>query len=813
MSAFGKDTRGADADEVRQRTSNDQISDQAADLADSAQFDQRSSPAQYTTETSAPGVDDASVPDVTSYNTATQTEFSNGASSQPKGENRRRRNLAAAGNLPGMQSGAAADTPSPDPTPDKRRRRDAVDQSQFPIKRPPKPIKEILARQVKEGSTLGPGFSAGPQATGSASNPSMLDGAGHAKPETGLDFLEPLSPHPGSSGGTGELDDPLSDTAFDFLDDGDATRSTDFLTDTHAGTAESARRRSGSVGEKFDVTRVGSANTGNPAADLRRARAIAAAENRSSQSDWRKLALVAAVLLLSVGLVMGGFEFLANRADSELAANRNDTAADQTATAPTTGEVQVDAAPANAGTGDNSLRNRTQTATATIERLLNQGETEQAQEFLTNIDPAVFGYGQPEFEALQLVINQQLELPLDQRGGLTADDPKANPEAQTSPEAQISPEARISNDDATLATIPSATDGSAESVAEAPSGNVSLAEQDRALLEQARKIAEETDLLKQEAARIAAETELARQAAEAAELAREEAAARLAEEQAAAEAARRLAEEQAAAETRRLAAEQAAEAQRLADERAAAEAQAREQQRLEEERLAEQQIAIEAARIREQNSQAEKQRQEALAAQRERLRAKAAAEQERSREQARRDSVARENAIREEQQRARQQAQAEQENSRQAALAESAVASTSSAAAAGNRVTVTQVPATVNQNTTVPISDEDLASVYRKFQSLELALEDKNMEDVLRLTEKSSTKIGVFLQLFNNFESMDIRIEDISARNASSTITGRLRIKTMTRSNGERSIPSDIYRDTVISSSRQPDGSWSRISW
>jgi len=246
----------------------------------------------------------------------------------------------------------------------------------------------------------------------------------------------------------------------------------------------------------------------------------------------------------------------------------------------------------------------------------------------------------------------------------------------------------------------------------------------------------------------------AEEAAQRAELQRQEEARIQAQQEAdAVELAARLAAQRRQEESER----RVAEAARLADERRAEQRVAAEQQaRLEREALQQRQ---------QQEAAAEQERQAAIARQRELLRANAAEQQRRASELDTQDSDA-------------------------------------------ELIAVEPEPVR-NQ----PISDVDIARVYRQFQALEQAIEAKDMDRVLTITEQSGSKVGLFLQLFQNFDELDVRIENVSSQPARGLIQGKLNLRSVVR-NGVRSAPPAVYPgSTSISSRRNSNGEWSKIVW
>jgi len=59
---------------------------------------------------------------------------------------------------------------------------------------------------------------------------------------------------------------------------------------------------------------------------------------------------------------------------------------------------------------------------------------------------------------------------------------------------------------------------------------------------------------------------------------------------------------------------------------------------------------------------------------------------------------------------------------------------------------------------------------------------------------------------------LEVSINGIRARDVDKSIVGTLRIDRMIRENGNRSLPSNSYRDRKILS-RRVDGEWSAIVW
>lgn len=110
-----------------------------------------------------------------------------------------------------------------------------------------------------------------------------------------------------------------------------------------------------------------------------------------------------------------------------------------------------------------------------------------------------------------------------------------------------------------------------------------------------------------------------------------------------------------------------------------------------------------------------------------------------------------------------------------------------------------------------PVSDNDFDTVMRMFEALKQAIEGKDSVSMDRLTQ-TSNQTELFTTLFNRFEKIEVEITGIKVRNADKSISAQLEIKSMVRSNGDRAIPSDAYRQRTIKSNRI-NSRWSVIDW
>ena len=340
--------------------------------------------------------------------------------------------------------------------------------------------------------------------------------------------------------------------------------------------------------------------------------------------------------------------------------------------------------------------------------------------------------------------------------------------------------------------------------------------------EDTERLVEETEA-NAEAERLAA-AEAAR--AEADRLAAAEAARAEAERLAAAEAARAEAERLAAAEAARAEAERlaAAEAARAEAERlAAVEAARAEAERLAaaENEAATQITQTEARRIAaEQAALAEAQRQLALKASEAAREAEIAERRLAEREAARKatEDAARIEAARAAESRAatlRAQRLAAQQRARELASADAAATTAAIRQQSTEVARVDLDTPTIqrsSERSVQPITDNDLQQVYRRFNNLETAIEERDINQVISLTKLSGARVQHFLQIFENSQSLNAQIVNVSTRNNSETISGTLRILNITRTDGSVVQPPSSLSAITLTSSRT-DGQWSVIEW
>jgi len=570
---------------------------------------------------------------------------------------------------------------------------------------------------------------------------------------------------------------------------------------------------------------------------------------------WRPALFLVAIALLAGGGLMVGWPHLPFAGEATRTA---DTGASDVP------PVTVNEVPdAPRGTGARPLGKRFREASERVEALVAEGRLDEAGDAIAGLDRAVYGYGIAEFEAFEARI-AALEAGDDLAGADTADGTVEDIERAVAADREAVAETERA---AEVARLEAAGAAEAERLAEAErvAENERLAEVSRVAeaerLAEAERVAEAENLA--EAERVAAAESLA-------EAERVAAAERLAEAERMAEAERlveaervaenaRLAEVARVAEAERVAAaERAAETERQAERQAervrvAEAARLAEQERLaEEERRAEGERLAEAARLAENERAAEAARAAESAsasagvAQTRRQRVEAErAEREAEAAQARAD--------------AREAARARAEGSRVqdgSAAVPAPIATTSVDAAprdartqrldderattaladrrATDRRIAEQRAARSSENETetqialapapvpdvvppapsapVAIDDADLQIVYARLLEMREALEGRDIETIIALSDPPSGRVQQLMQVFANSESLSTRIANVSTSTADNAITGTLLIDAIRRADGSRIRPPAGLESMALTSTRDAEG-WSALSW
>ncbi len=400
-----------------------------------------------------------------------------------------------------------------------------------------------------------------------------------------------------------------------------------------------------------------------------------------------------------------------------------------------------------------------------LEAMLDAGELDSAETAIADMDRSVYGYGAPEFTEIENRIEQ-----------IRAGTASVLPGSETIAEAEQSAEAarieQVAREQAEAEAARLAETARAEQAAKEAEAARLRAEEAQRQVEEARLALEQRAAeAEAEAARLVEEARLQKEA-EQAEAERAAQAAREAEAERAAQAAREAEAERAAQAAREAEAERAAQAAREAEAQRAAQAAA-------------------AALAAEQQSAADKSLALAKAKAEERLERERLARIETDRRIAERARLNQERAKAAEF--ARQQAQARELERQRAADAQA------------------KLEITPKQEN-FAITDEDFNFVGSKFVELKAAIENRDITNVIALTQRSGKRVQQMLQLFENNAGIKARIINVASRNADGVIVGQLTIQKLIKKSGaEVDAPSNLSSIT-LTSKRGPSG-WSTIAW
>ena len=486
-----------------------------------------------------------------------------------------------------------------------------------------------------------------------------------------------------------------------------------------------------------------------------------------------------------------------------------------------------------------------------LEAMVASGELDAAQQTIASMDRSVYGYGAPEFSEIE----QQIER---RRSGAPESTSDTETVAQAEQAASVARQAQLAAEQQAAAAEIERVEAMNKAEAErleaarvAEAERVAQAEIE-AQVEREAEAARQAEI--ERAAQAAIDAEAARlRAAEELRLAqanREAEAARLAEAERVAQAEReRAAEAQRAEQAAREAeAAKVAEAARLAEaqrlEQAAQEAQAAklaeaerlaQTQRLEQAareaealKLAEAQRQAEAARAADAAREAELQAQ-ALAEQKRADAAAAAAEADRvaqaaeatlaaSQKKAADESLALATAKAtqrlerdrlaklETDRRIAERARLSDERAKAAEFARQQEAARQKAVEAQANLQITPTQDVYS------ITDNDFNFVGGKFVELKTAIENRDIANVIALTQRSGKRVQQMLQIFENNSAVKARLVNVKSRNAEGIIVGQLKIQKLVKNTGvEVDAPSNLSSIT-LTSKRGPNG-WSTIAW
>jgi len=452
---------------------------------------------------------------------------------------------------------------------------------------------------------------------------------------------------------------------------------------------------------------------------------------------------------------------------------------------------------------------------AEVEQLVEQRRLDEAERAIESMDRAVYGYGFAEFSALRDQVaalregaepESVAEAATGRRDTDEAAEAERRAEAEWAAETERRAETQRAAEAERLAEAERAAEAERLAEAERAAEAERLAEAERAAEAERRAEAERTA----EAERLV-EAERAAEAERRAEAERAAEAERLAEAERAAEAERR-AEAERAAEAERLAgAERAAEAERRAEAERAAEAErlAEAELEAEAERLSEAERAAEAVRIAE---------VERSAVERRVARAERAAMERRvaeAREAVRATTAVTAAPVGSATSAARQRAADARATTIVADRRATDRRIAEQRAAEARRQAAEAVPVEETAPIVVArraIDDEDVQIVYSRLQAFRKALEERDIERVMALSNPSSARIQQLLQVFANSEAISTRIANVSTSTVDDSITGTLRIEAIRRTDGTRVRPPANLESLALTSTRSGTD-WSMLSW
>ena len=120
--------------------------------------------------------------------------------------------------------------------------------------------------------------------------------------------------------------------------------------------------------------------------------------------------------------------------------------------------------------------------------------------------------------------------------------------------------------------------------------------------------------------------------------------------------------------------------------------------------------------------------------------------------------------------------------------------------------------ATAESFLTKPLSDYEMSYAREQFNTLERAIEAKNIRAISELTDDESRRRGLFETLFDRYTQISVRVMDLEPKLEPKRVTAVLRIEKMVLPNGDVVYPSSSYRDSALSLDRNRY-SWSKIRW
>ena len=442
----------------------------------------------------------------------------------------------------------------------------------------------------------------------------------------------------------------------------------------------------------------------------------------------------------------------------------------------------IDATPTTSG--PKTLNELFKEQLAQLELLVQSGSLDAAEQALSDMDRSVYGYGAPEFTEIEGRIATL------RQGGVVQAEPSAG--SQNALAEDLAIEQQRIQEEARQEELARAELRAADAATQA---------EEAAQAEATQAEATQAELARAEAV----QAELAQAEAAQAEVAQQQRAAELAAEQ------ERLAAETARAEQERLAQEaEITRARQVELDRAAAQAEQIRADRVAQERARQEQLALA-------------------------LQERAQLERQSTSEQAATSNTPGDwqnvapNAT---DQSVQQLAASQREAARQQRLVEARQREEQTAGSlppviiidSPSQDTVPSVPETVvvladpepvaiaPSTQPAPISDADLQQVYGQFAQLQNAIESRDINTVIALTQRSGARIQQAMQLFANNVAITARLRNVSTLDSAGEIQGTLQITRLERADGAVTGPPQNFSSVRLSSVRDGDG-WSAISW
>jgi len=101
--------------------------------------------------------------------------------------------------------------------------------------------------------------------------------------------------------------------------------------------------------------------------------------------------------------------------------------------------------------------------------------------------------------------------------------------------------------------------------------------------------------------------------------------------------------------------------------------------------------------------------------------------------------------------------------------------------------------------------------VLGQFSALIRAVRRKDKNSVEQITIESPRKMAYFDYLFNNFDTIEVRLTDVRASQQDQTIRASLQLTRMIRANGDIAFPATEFKKIPLHSVKTEG--WSKIHW